>query len=74
MESIYRVTENKNWLQTTVHKVQERNCYFIHISPEKRLPVSLIEQKNVRRIMINLSANAYSKDVKRKYLNCRRLK
>ena len=36
MESIYRVTENKNCLQT-VYNVQEYNYYFTDISSEKRL-------------------------------------
>ena len=65
MESIYRVTENENCLQT-VYKVQERNSYFIDISPEKRSLVYLIELKIFRPLIINLFQNAFSRDVQRR--------
>ena len=65
MESIYRVTEDENCLQT-VYKVQERNSYFIDISPEKRSLVYLIELKILRQLIINLFQNAFSRDVRRR--------
>ena len=65
MESIYRVTEDENCLQT-VYKVQERNSYFIDISPEKRSLVYLIELKILRQLIITLFQNAFSRDVRRR--------
>ena len=57
-KSIYRVTENENYLQT-VYKVQEKNSLFIDISLAKRSLVYLIELKIVRPLMINLLQNAF---------------